>query len=348
MSGNGTHAGRLFFPAAALFSLIAVPLWWAMMEGWLPVTDPLWHGHEMLFGYALGVVAGYLIQRPSPLFLSGLFLLWLSARIAALLGHPLFPFLSLAFAVMVAWHTVPPFLRAAKKFQNRAFAPLLASFPLAEGLFLAGTWLPELRPGALLLGIDLFAFLLILMGGRAIAPAIAGHLQRKGYELKARVQPAIEKALIVALASAIFLDLTPLSSWGGIPLLLAALLVAVRWLRWRPWRALGAPPLWTLLLGYLWLVPGLALKGWAQLTGLPVQTALHALTVGALGTLTLAMMARTDALRRRKGIQGFEDVELGVLLIGAAAALRLGEALGPASALWSLAFLLLLIRLLRA
>ncbi len=351
MSMRADHplpARRLFFPAAALFALAAVPLWVGMLEGRVPLPGPFWHGHEMLFGYALGVVAGYLLQRVSLGVLLGLFGIWLAARIAFLLGHPLGPFLSLAFALGLARLAAPPFLKAAKKFQNRIFAPLLMAFPAAEALFAAGDALDtgwELK--ALGLGTDLFALLLALMGGRAIAPAMAGHLQRQGDELKARVQPAIEKALILTLLGAIALDPTPLSRWGGGLLLLAALLIAVRFLRWRPWRAWDNPPLWTLLLGYLWLVPGLALKGYAQLLDIPPHTALHALTIGALGTLTLAMMARTDALRRKRGLADFSDVALGAVFLSASALLRLGGAMGPAALLWSLAFLLLLARLLK-
>lgn len=346
---NRRDAGALFFPLASLYALLAVPLWLAMGKGWLPLPDPLWHGHEMLFGYALAVVAGYLIQRPSPRVLWTLLGLWLSARIAAFAAHPSASVLSLAFASLLAWLAVPPFLKAAKKFQNRAFAPLLAAFALGEGVFQAGAWLsrPELRFSALLLGIDLFAFLLIMMGGRAIAPAMAGHLHRKGHELEARVQPNIEKTLIVTMAAAIALELTPWQRASGGLLLIAALLVAVRILRWQPWRALDAPPLWTLLLGYLWLVPGLALKGYAQLLGLPPHTPLHGIAIGALGTLTLAMMARTDVLRRKKSQGAFHDIGIGVLLISASALLRLGGWIGPAAMLWSLAFLILLLRLLR-
>jgi len=78
----------------------------------------------------------------------------------------------------------------------------------------------------------------------------------------------------------------------------AAILTLVRVIPWQLHRALSQPHPWTLALGYLWLVPGLALKGIAQLgENLPVTDMLHGIGIGALGTLTLVMMSRTTTLR---------------------------------------------------
>jgi uncharacterized protein involved in response to NO len=125
---------------------------------------------------------------------------------------------------------------------------------------------------------------------------------------------------------------------------------------WRLGYAFRQPPLQALALAYLWLIPALVLKGVAQLTStLPIIHVLHGITVGALGSLTLIMMARTASLRMRKPLGPFMDICVAVLLLGLSTVLRLvampslaaRETLLWASAgAWLIAFTILLARLL--
>jgi Uncharacterized protein involved in response to NO len=105
----------------------------------------------------------------------------------------------------------------------------------------------------------------------------------------------------------------------------------------------------------LWLVPGLALKGCAQIWAVPsLGSALHAFTIGALGTLTLVMMARTRLQRSRRPLARFGDVAVAALLLSSAAVFRLlypitdeyaMAFLWTSGAMWVIAFGLLLRRL---
>ncbi len=107
----------------------------------------------------------------------------------------------------------------------------------------------------------------------------------------------------------------------------------------------------------MWLIPGLVLKGFAQLgIGVPVTGTLHAITIGAIGTTTLVMMARTAMLRARIPIDDFQDIGSAAVLLSVAALSRLlGAFASPtaeiliylAAGCWSAAFLILLIRLVR-
>jgi uncharacterized protein involved in response to NO len=117
---------------------------------------------------------------------------------------------------------------------------------------------------------------------------------------------------------------------------------------WRGRPTLGLPILWVLHLGYLWLVVGLAWKGMVDLTGiLPPADALHGLAIGAIGTMTLAIMSRATLGHTGRPMRAPRPVVAGYLMITAAAIARLAAALAPVNAvpllmisgaLWSLAF----------
>ncbi|MCC7463889.1 MAG: NnrS family protein [Gammaproteobacteria bacterium] len=361
-------AGTVLFPAATLYAIVAIPLWLYTQtsptsSSW-PIATAFVHAHEMLFGYALAVVAGFLISKTSPAWLAALFLCWIAARGAPffvaetslIVGVP-----NLLFAGLVAYGAAPMFMRAAKKAENRVIGPLLIAICACPLLYRAGVagLLPGAQHRALLLAVDLLALLMLLMGGRAISPAVAGHHYRRGEVLQARVQPRLERLMILFMLAGAACDLVPGATVvSGACAIAAAATTAMRAWRWRLWTVLDRPELWSLGLGYLWLILGLVLKGLAQTVGaLSLTHALHGLTVGALGTLTLTMMARTHTLRQRHPLERFGDVGAGAVLISLAALLRLGAPyattpgdsillLWGAGIAWAAAMALLLRRLL--
>lgn len=355
-------AERLFFPAAALYGAGAVPLSVHGMLTGNPLLPGLagitGHAHELLFGYALAVVAGFLVTRTSQARLAWLFGTWVAARAAflALPGSSWAFAADVAFAALLAALTAPQFLKGAKKLRNKAFAPLLIALCLAVPAYQLGLhsdrhWLQFL---ALQEAVLLFALLMLFMGGRIIAPAAAGAIQQAGGHLAARVQPRIEAALLAVMALAALALAVPggRTAAGGL-LLAAALLALVRLVRWRLWACAGRPDLWCLGVGYLWLVIGLALLGlsWsAQLW--PAGSATHAVTLGALGTLSTAVMARVRLTRNRRDPAGMRSLPWITTAIALATLLRLFGSghppiLAAAAALWSLALTILLVTLLR-
>lgn len=358
---SALYADSACFPAAAALALVAVPLWLAALNGWIMVPARYWHAHEMLFGYTLMVLAGYLMGRASRRALALLLSVWLAARLAPFVsgeGSPLAATVDLAFALGVTAPAAWRFLRAAKKVQNRVFAPLLMAIFACDAVYQLGAIVGNagLQFGALLNAVDLYASLLVLMGGRVLPAAIAGHYYRDGRVLEVRVQPALEKLAIMCLGAMFVLDLFHgARPFAGAFAIAAALITAVRAARWRLWTVLDQPHLWPLGLGYLWLVPGLALKGGAQIWAVAaLGGALHAITIGALGTLTLVMMARTRLQRSRRPLTRFDDVAGAALLLSGAAVLRLLSSVAGAyfllllwtsGAMWVSAFGLLLRRL---
>src|SRR6185295_3143572 len=73
----------------------------------------------------------------------------------------------------------------------------------------------------------------------------------------------------------------------------AALLHAARLALWAPWSTRARPILWILHVSYAWIALHLALRGLAGFDLVAPGLATHALTVGAIGGLTLGMMTRT-------------------------------------------------------
>ncbi len=287
---------------------------------WMP---PL-HPYEMLLGFALAAVAGNQLGAASEARVALLFGLWLAGRgvtlawptsIASLVANALF---SLVLAAAIA----PRLARAAKKIRNRALPVVLVALcAAAAAVFVQATVL-------------LLATLMLFMGGRILAPAIAGQFQRQGVRLGPRVQPRIEGALLVAMAVAL--------AWPPF-CAVAGLLAAVRLARWRVWALRGRRDLLCLATGYAWLALGLGAFGVAALTGGYEATALHLITVGALGTLTFNVMAMSWLLKARRDPSRQMLVPLGTALIAAATVARVTGFLDAAALFWTAAFLVLLV-----
>ncbi len=357
-------ANAWFFPAAALYAALILPLSVLTLLGLIPalpgLAAPFGHAHEMLFGFALAVIAGYLLGPQPQRLTLGLLGCWALARASFLLWPVSWLALasSAAFAAGLAWAVLPRFLGAAKKWRNQAVAPVVAGLSLVS--VIAGSGVGG-RVDRLMLAeaLLLLATLMFFMGGRIIAPALAGYAQSRGWRLDARVQPAVEGAVLILLGLALLLNLLP---WAltrqltGAVLVAAAVLTTIRLLRWQPWRC-ARPDLLALLLGYAWLAVGLLLLGLGSLLPRPPQSAtLHALTVGALGSLSFAVMARTRLVYRFRDAAAQAWIQAVAPLISLAALARVLPALSGhprpawlllAAGCWSLAFLALALLLWR-
>jgi uncharacterized protein involved in response to NO len=322
------------------------------------------HAHEMLFGFALAVVAGnQLGPMPVPR-LALLVGLWAIARVTFLLTPQtiIATAANIAFATLLAAHLAPRLLSAAKKLRNQALPLVLlaicASSVALEAASHAGATASERKIP--IVGVVLFAMLMLFMGGRLIAPMVAGQFHRQGSKLEARVQPRIESALLIAMtvavAGSVFANQPPFVAVAAAALSIAGVLAAVRLVRWRLWALRGRPDLLCLAAGYGWLVLGLVLYGAALVTGHYEIAALHLITVGSLGTLTLNVMAITWTLKARLDPSRARATLWATLLVGAATLARALAGLDVyhrpawllvASLCWSSAFALLLIRLAR-
>ena len=295
---------RPFFLLASVFSAVSVLLWAAQYSGWLPASylqGPLWHGHEMLFGYTLAVIAGFLLTavrawtgQPTPtgVPLMALAALWVAGRILVLTPwHAAAAIVNAAFPLALAVAVAIPLLRA-RNARNYFFVGLLALMgALVAVLHLALLGIMALPPRlGLLLAMDVVLFIMAVMGGRVIPMFTNNGVPGT----RATRNPLVEK---LALGAVLLLFVADLLQWhpaviAGIALI-GAIAHGVRLLLWRSWRTLATPLVWILHAAYAWIVAHLALRALAGVGWMAESNAIHALTVGAIGGLTLGMMTRT-------------------------------------------------------
>lgn len=362
---RGFRADRPFFAAAAVYAALAVPLWALQYLGRVDFwqDSPLaWHGHEMIFGYALAVVGGFLITKGSATAILTAFGLWLAGRALHLGAAPgmVAAAVDLAYLGFVFRLGGLPFLRAAKSWRNAVFGLAVGALLAAEGVYWLGLTGPLDDGGrrGLVLAVDLITLLLFTMGGRLIAAATSGAFQQKGDYLPGVAQAGLEKIGVLALAATVLVDLaTGEGILGALPVAVAGGVVFLRLVRWRIWRVVEVIDVSVLYLGYAWLGLGLLVAALGRATDLIGFTdSLHGILVGALGTLSLVVMARTVLQRSRRPLVLPLPVRLAVGLMTLAAVLRiLALPVGPPEALllgaagaWGAAYLAFLVFLLGA
>lgn len=302
---------RPFYLAAALFAAVAIPAWFAAYRGWLVLEAPLpgmaWHAHEMVFGFAPAVISGFLLTavrnwtgRPTPAggALAALAGLWLAGRVLQLTG-PALPaaLLDIAFLPAVAAALAVPLWQSRNR-RNAFVVPLLLTLgglgAAHHGAYLGwtdGVWASR----AVTVALDLIALLLTVIGGRVV-PAFSANAVPG---LRPRRWPVVEALAIGLLLVIVLLEISGAAAGLPRPWLQALFATAgavhlVRLAGWQPWATRGNVLLLVLPLGYLWLPLHLLLRaGLDGAGGQMAPIALHALTVGAMAGLMLAMMTRS-------------------------------------------------------
>lgn len=358
---------RVFFLAAAASAAAAGGLWALSLGGLargaaVSVNE---HAHEMVFGFGGAVVAGFVLtavpnwtktERVHGLPLGALGALWLAGRLAPWVPGPLatgLHTLGALFLVGVAVAIGAPVVRARS---TRNYGVLLLVVALAGLAALSHAALAGLvamqtttlaRHAAWALGL-----LVMVIGGRITPLFTQSALKKAGVDATVRARDrrddvALAAAVLAVIANVIAL---PPVAVGGL-FLFAAGAHAARLHGWGTFAAVRDPLLLVLHAGYLWLVLAFALAGLSALAPAVVAppVALHALTVGAIGTFTLGMMARVALGHTGRPLRApvLATIAFGVLNL--AALVRL---LGPrdvalilpaAATLWSVAFVLYLL-----
>ena len=297
---------RPFFLSAGIYAVLLMALWLLVLRGIITpgeLPPPVWHGHEMLFGFAVAVIAGFLltaaqnwtgIRTPSGRPLAALFLLWLAGRLGFLVpGIPpaWIAAIDLAFLPVLALTLALPILKA-KQLHNYPFPFMLLALAAAnalvhgEALGIAGT----ARLG-LHLAVYVVVVMITLMGGRVIPSFTDNKLQTRARRWKT-VEWLVPAVTVVALIAAL---LAPDSRVTALLAAIAAALHAIRLAGWYTPKLWSVPLLWILHLGYAWIAFGFALLALSAAGLSPAAVnALHAFTVGGIGVLTLGMMARVS------------------------------------------------------
>jgi uncharacterized protein involved in response to NO len=338
---------RPLYLLAGLYAALSVPLWALQYAGWLPGANLLWHAHEMLFGYALAVIAGFLLtavrawtSRPTPTgaALAGIASLWLLARILAFFSLPASSMVDALFALAVAWGIGRPILQSGNR--NWYFILLVLALGAASVAFQAN---PAV---ALAVGLDIVLLVVAIMGGRVIPAFTNNAVPGAG----ARRHPWVEYGALGSVVALIFLDAVQWAFAAAVVSLIGAAFHAVRVALWAPLATRGRPILWILHLSYAWVAVHLLLRGLAAFELVSPLLATHALTVGVIGGLTLGMMTRTSRGHTARPLKvGAWEVAAYVLVHAAAVARVLLPLVAPggytgfivlSSVLWLAAFAL--------
>ncbi|HEX5378108.1 MAG TPA: NnrS family protein [Phenylobacterium sp.] len=351
---------RPFFLFGACWAALAVPLWvHSFLLGGTHAVSRDWHVHEMLFGFLAAIVAGFLTTAvPNwtgrmPVIgapLAGLVGLWIAGRLAMLYESILGPIAAVvdcAFLVvfaLVIWREV----LAGRNWRNLPVCGLVSVLALGNVAFhlngvLWSTGLGErMALGAIMV-------LLSLIGGRVTPSFTRNWMRANGV---AEPKPASGRLDQVGLGAAAAASaawiLFPETPATGALLVVAGAANLARLSRWCGWRTLRAPLVWILHLGFAWLGAAQIMLGAAVLTSAVPRTAgIHALTAGAVGVMTLAMMTRATRGHTGRPLAADSWTTALFVLVNAAAVVRVtapfldGARIGlliASACLWALAF----------
>ena len=305
-------AFRPFFMLGALFSMLSVALWAVAYTGTLQLDvyggALWWHMHEMLFGFVSAIVAGFLLTAVQTWtgvpgikggWLGALVVLWLAGRsgmlLSAQLSTTVIAVVDLAFLPVAALVLGRSVVKV-RQWRNIIFIPILLGMALANGAMHwaahQADFMLQARAGGLM--VMLVTLLMTVMGGRVIPMFTANGTKTDRVE----ALPWLEKLSIATMILAVLASVPGVVLPGHIaPALfyLAAAIQGLRVMRWRLHVTLGTPLVWSLHLSY-WCIPlGLLLEG-LSLSGVPIShsQAIHALGVGGMGLMILAMISRVS------------------------------------------------------
>lgn len=350
---------RPFYLIASVFAVASIALWALQLSGAIAhpyLAGPVWHAHEMVFGFALAVVVGFLLTAgrnwtglptTTPATLKALVALWIAGRVLVLTPlHAWAAVVTVAFPLAAAATLAGPFVKARNR-RNYLFLGVLMLFALADAcVHLAVLGIVDVpAQHGLQLALDLMLIVMAVIGGRVIPMFTNNAVQGAG----ATRHPWVER---VALGS---LPVLAIADAAGAPAAAIAVVAAaaalahgLRWALWRPWSTLRVPIVWILHAAYAWIAIHLALRAAAEASWIAPGIAIHALTVGAIGGLTLGMMTRTARGHTARPLNAdrWEVICYGAILLAAIVRVvgplalpegYLGWVLGSA-ALWAIAF----------
>lgn len=304
---------RPFFLGGALYAALMIPVWVFVFQGALAAPsawdDPvLWHAHEMIYGFTLAIIAGFLLTAVAnwtggapvrQMHLAALAVVWAAGR--ALFWWPgapapLLAAVDLAFVPLLALSLAVPLLRARNR-RNFLFLGMLSALFLGNlHMHMAARWGWPGDPRLTAYMMVVMVMMIVsLVGGRIIPSFTVAALRMQGKMRSQTDQHGADAlALLSLLALIAAIGLCGLDGWlTGMIALASGLVHLWRLRRWHTLETAAEPMLWILHAGYLWLVAGLGALG---LYGLKViahpSAALHLLTAGCIGSMTLGMMAR--------------------------------------------------------
>ncbi len=332
---------RPFFLLGALYSIFNLLMWGGFYAGFIVppsvFSDPvLWHAHEMIYGFSIAIISGFLLTAianwtgtapTKHLPLAGLCLLWISGRIVMNfeMGLPSIIIFTIEGAFIPALIIILsiPLLKNWNK-RNFIFLALLSFLSICNIICLV----TEDRY-ALYSAILIIIAIISLIGGRVIPAFTVSALRQKGHNVTQTPQMKLDVLALLSLLSLIII-LIVIGTDGIILAIMAfisSFIHALRMRRYHTRKTLNDPIVWILHAGYAWVIVGLFLIGISALSSLPFSIALHALTVGAIGSMTLGMMCRVTLGHTGRNLIATKLTILSFVLMQCLALIRVGGAI---------------------
>jgi uncharacterized protein involved in response to NO len=363
------QALRPFFLGAAVYAVVVMLLWLLSLEGLFLMPSRFaisWHAHEMLYGFAGACIAGFLLTavpnwtgrlpvRGWPL--AALFGLWviscepvmfglvfLLAWPFSTQGHHVFliadilmPFTSIIFLLVLAGIIVNEIVTG-RNVRNALVALVISGFALLNTALNAAAFLDLDHDviSAMLRGSVMLVILLVtLIGGRVTPSFTRNFLARRNEGKLPTPANTFDTVSIAAtiIAGSVW-SISPQAIPVGIVMLLVGGMHFYRLSRWCGNKILGEPLVLVLHLAYLWVGAGFFLAGMAVFTSVPEQTAVHAFTVGAIGTMTLAIMTRAGLGHTGHPLVADAAIVSAYIFITASAIVRVGAEILDADPVW--------------
>jgi uncharacterized protein involved in response to NO len=359
---------RPFYLGGAVFGVVAITLWLFAVYGYpvagrsLAVNGMLWHVHEMIFGFVAAIVVGFLLtavrawtglDTSQGASLACLWLLWALGRVLVWSGpQPVAAIVDSAFLPVVAIVLLRVLITARNR--HNIFLPVaLGVFGLLNALFHWWAWegRPDLALRVAYVAIGLAVMFVTVIAGRVVPMftmnAIPGFSVNRWRVIEALAAPAVILTFLADAADAAPLAIAACAS-------VTAAIHGIRIAGWRSWRVGNRPLLWILHVAYAWIPIGFVLLALSAEGGVSHSSAIHALTVGAIGCAIIGMITRTALGHTGHPLDAGRTERVCYWLMIAAALVRVigpwfaGNVVGPwidvAGACWSAAFIVYLIK----
>jgi uncharacterized protein involved in response to NO len=306
-----SYGFRPFFLGAALFGGLSVLIWVALFAGKAQTvflySPREWHVHEMLFGYLPALIAGFLLTampnwtdrmplRGAPLL--AMFFLWVAGRLlvaAPLIGTSAAAVVDGAFLVLLATYVWREIV-AARAWDRAPIGVLVSFYACANIVFHLSALRGAPTDFSERLALSVMTVMLTVIGGRLTPTFTREFLTERNMTRLPEVFPRVDVVVIILVLVGVMSWIAqPETVWTGIMLLVAGLASVARLLRWGGWRTWCEPLVLILHIGYGWVGLFLTALGGAILgVGFSTENAVHLLTTGAMGTMTLAVMTRAS------------------------------------------------------
>lgn len=302
---------RPFFLAAALFAIISMIIWMASYIfsvdfNFSGLSPSIWHAHEMIFGYAMAVIAGFLLTaiknwtgvevlRGKPL--ASLLMLWVVARILALSGSmfsvELIAVIDVLFLLVVTLVCLRPVI-IARQFKHMTIISILFLLMLCDLVFYLGvTGIIENGVSWGLYSAMYLLITLVLLMMRRVMPMFITNGVDGDVEMTNRVW--LDYAALLLLLCLWIADV--FTSYATLTAVVAAVLSVLHMVRLSGWyshKIWSKPLVWVLVIAYASFIFGFALKALSFISDVPPFLSVHAFTVGGIGMITIGMMSRVS------------------------------------------------------